>query len=102
GWGSRGPPGGGSHRVTRVDESSVTERDLGIGWDDPGMPESRHLEWFAASIVVAIVAPVLAAAPGSDALSQPDAQSQPHAFIEVTPDTVRPGETINIVASCDD
>lgn len=66
------------------------------------MPESRHLEWFAASIMVAIVAPVLATAPAPDAQSQPSAQSQPQAFIEVNPDTVRPGETISIVASCDD
>jgi len=66
------------------------------------MPESRHLEWFAASIMVAIVAPVVAAAPAPDAQSGLAAQSQPQAFIEVNPDTIRPGETIAIVASCDD
>jgi hypothetical protein len=64
------------------------------------MPALRRTEWFALSVMVAVVAPVLATAPARGTQPEPGDDKQTEAFIEVSPDTVRPGEEVRILASC--
>ena len=66
------------------------------------MPALRHSEWFALSVMVAVVAPVLATAPAQGTQPSPGGDHRPGAFIEVSPDTVRAGQEVRIVASCDE
>lgn len=63
----------------------------------------RRIEWFAISVTVAVVAPVLAMAPAQGSQSDRDDDDddrQPKVFIEVSPDTVAPGGQVKIFASC--